>query len=95
MSALETLKSKVVLASLENALVLFADYELAARKDGRNIIAERAAEELESIMVDRTVLCLAVKKLLDITEQHTSEHTQYRHKNFLDEARLLVKRVDK
>ena len=46
LSALDVLRMKTDKAPLENAVVLFADYELEARQDGRNIIASLAAAEL-------------------------------------------------
>ena len=46
LSALDVLRMKIDKAPLENAVALFADYELEARQDGRNIIASLAAAEL-------------------------------------------------
>ena len=53
LSALDVLRMKTDKAPLENAVALFADYELEARQDGRNIIASIAAAELAALRQER------------------------------------------
>lgn len=66
MSALDELRTKTDRSPLENAVALFADYELEARKDGKNIIAERAAAELATLRRERD----------ELIEHHKEHHAE-------------------
>ena len=61
LSALDVLRMKTDKAPLENAVALFADYELEARQDGRNIIASLAAAELAALRQERDELRAVVE----------------------------------